>query len=273
MATGPILFSLAIAASILAILILQTRAGDNEAVFGQESMVFNQWIRQYLLRRRDAVDRDRRFPDDAYYLDAIVSRLKEVEARLRGDEKSIFRARVFLIESLRHPIVAFESTHQPLHTGWAGDLASISRPGGLEGRRIQIVRCDDAIADLLSVEKTLILVFMRELKRLAVPDWKVQRELEFSGLPFLGGLRRDWRRMMSLKQKHLELRRELLELLALSPGLRAYDASGSDGVQSVDQSLKAPYEKLLASRETTDVRLRELFLKLRFYEQRTLRVD
>ena len=73
---------------------LQILAGDNEVVFGRETKVFDQWIRHYMLTRRDAVDRDGRFRHDRYYMDAIVARLTEVEGRLRGDEKRIFQARI-----------------------------------------------------------------------------------------------------------------------------------------------------------------------------------
>ena len=268
----PVLVSLAIVVGLFAILVLQTRAGDNEVIFGRETKVFDQWIRQYMLKRRDAADRDGRFPYDRYYMDTIVARLSEVEGRLRGDEKRIFQARIQLVEFVREPVVRFERAHEPVHTGWNGDLAALSNADEVNLRRTELLRCREAVAGLIATEEKMDLVLLRELESRQVAEWKVRRELEFRGLPFLGDLRRNWKRLMTVKQQHLKVRLQLLELLDRHRALWGWDPERSEAIHLLDEALRGSYRELDESRMATESRMRELFLKLRFYQHKTLRV-
>ncbi len=113
------------------------------------------------------------------------------------------------------------------------------------------------------------LVLLRELESRQVAEWKVRRELEFRGLPFLGDLRRNWKRLMTVKQQHLKVRLQLLELLDRQRALWGWNP---EAIHIFDEALRGSYRDLEKSRMVTESRLRELFLKLRFYQRKTLRV-
>ena len=71
----------------------------------------------------------------------------------------------------------------------------------------------------------------------------------------------------------MTVKQQLLELLDGPRPLWVLDPEGAGSIDIFDEALQEYYRALDESRRATEIRLRKLFLKLRFYERKTLRVS
>ncbi len=209
----PILVSAGLALCIFLVLYFQSKSGDNEVAFAYHSEVFNNVVRQYLLERRSFLEKEGHFPHDAYYFDEILKLLKVGSDGLKGEEKAIIDARIMLLQKLKPLVVNLQSGQQTLTKLDTIQIDSIGNTGLLEEKKSTLQNLLILQRELEEFEKNFNWQYASEMEAGEVEGWKIERELTYAGLSFLGELRIHWRKLMSAKRQNLEVRIRILELL------------------------------------------------------------
>ena len=268
---GPFVIGIMAAGAIFTILALQRGAGDNEVVFGRDSKIFFDWVRQYLMARWTALDRSEVFSHDEYYIDRLLEQQHASVDRLSGDARSIAASRAATLEMIRENVLRYNLTTAPLGNSEFNDPEKLVSRSVLEAR-VEVLRdCLEGIVRLREFEGQMNALFTAHMRRREVPDWKIERELRFSEAPYLTELRDIWRTLMYVRQQEVEMRLGRFNLLLSHFG--NWRPTGQANLDFDDPQAGADAGDL--NEKVEKLRLRQLVLlrNMRFYKKRQITVQ
>ncbi len=261
----PVLGSIALAFCIIILLYFQSKSGDNEVFFAYRSEVFNDAVRQYLIERRSFLEKEGYFPHDAYYFDEILKLLKSGLKELKGDENGIIAARITVLEALKPLVVNYEKN---LRTDAWNDIAKLAHTfesGELGQKRESLENLLQSHLELEEFEKNLNWLYAGAMDENEVEGWKIERELAYAGLSFLGELRIHWRKIMLAKRQSFNVQLAMLTILEEDWGLWNLDPKTEQMVFQKETAHSREFTKL--KNQWIDLQKKEkaLFAELRFY--------
>jgi len=114
-------------------------------------------------------------------------------------------------------------------------------------------------------EKNLNLFYVKEMREGEVEGWKIERELKYVGLSFLGELRSHWRKLMLAKRQVLEIQLRMLSLLEDGWGLWKLDPQTGAMLFPQRDAISVEFKK--QGQQLVEFQMREeaLFKELRYY--------
>ena len=261
----PILASAALVFSIFILLYFQGKAGDNEVLFAHHSEISNSAVLQYLIERRSYVEREGRFPHDAYYFEEILKLLKIGADDLEGEEKAIIDARITLMQNLKPLVVNFENGQQAVAQAGIFNIDPSGNPQQLERRKRALQNLLQNQRKLEELEKNLNWLYAKEMRAGGVEGWKIERELKYAGLSFLGELRGHWGKLMLAKRQGLEIQLGMLTLLEDGWGLWLLEPQYGAIIFSNKDAISVEFKKLGQLLTEAQEREKTLFKELRYY--------
>ncbi len=261
----PILASLALAFCIFILLFFQGKSGNNEVFFAYRSESFNDAVRQYLIERRSFLEKEGYFPHDAYYFDEILKLLKPGLKELKGDEKGIIAARITVLENLKPLVVEYEKNLRADAEKDFARLAQTLDSGEIAQKRMSLGNLLQSHLELEGFEKSLNGFYASAMDENEVEGWKIERELGYTGLSFLGELRNHWRKIMLAKRQNFNVQLAMISILEEDWGLWSLDPETEEIVFAKETANTREFTNLENQWIELQKREKALFTELRFY--------